>query len=80
MDDIKKSLVTTIETVDKEGNNDMVKKSKTKHNMVEEATTSPISSKNKIDTVNTTDKSQALKKTVDTSKSNKNDTVKTMDK
>ena len=36
--------------------------------------------KNKVDTFNKTDKSQASNKTVDTSKSNKTDTFKSLDK
>ena len=43
---------------------------------MEEAITTPISEKNKIDTVNKTDKSQASNKTVDTPKIKKIDTVK----
>ena len=49
--------------VDKEG--------KPKKNVVEESITPPISAKNKIDTVNQTEKSQASNKTVDTTKINK---------
>ena len=59
LDDIKKPLVNTIGTVDKEGTIDMVdKKGKSKTNVVEEAISYPISSKKKIDTVNKTEKSQ----------------------
>ena len=43
--------------------------------MVKEANTYLISAKNKIDTVNRTDKSQTSPETVDTSKNNLNDTV-----
>ena len=65
----------------KEGNTDMVdKKSKTKHNVVKEAITPPISEKNKIGTFNKTEKSQAYHKTVDTPRSNKTDKVKPVDK
>ena len=49
-------------------------------NVVEESITPPISVKNKIDTFNKTDKPQASNKTVDTPKSNKTDTVKSLDK
>ena len=55
LDDNKKSLVATTGMVVKEGNNFMVdKNSKTKNNLVKEATTPPISAKNKIDTFNKT--------------------------
>ena len=65
LDNTKKALVTTTDKVVKEGNTDMVdKKIKTKPNVVKEYITSPISEKNKIDTVNKTDKSQASNKTV----------------
>ena len=59
LDDIKKVLVTTIDTVEKEGTTETVKKKEKKPNFLEEATTSPISTKNKFDTVNKKDKSQA---------------------
>ena len=45
-------------------------------NIVEEAITSHISEKKKIDTVNKTDKSNKSNKTLDTPKSNKTDKVK----
>ena len=48
--------------------------------MVGESINPPISSKNKIDTLNKTDKSQVSNKTVDTPKSNKNDKVKSIDR
>ena len=48
----KKALVTTTDTVVKEGNTDM----QTKPNVVKESINPPIS-KNRIDTVNKTDKS-----------------------
>ena len=48
--------------------------------MAGKAITSPISEKKNIDTVNKTEKSQASNKTVDTSKSNKTDTGKSIDK
>ena len=54
------------------------KESKSKQNVVEEAITSPISEKKKIDTVNKIDKSQASNETVDTPKTNKTDTVKSL--
>ena len=47
---------------------------------MEEAITPPISTKNKIDTVNKTEKSKASNKTVDTPKINKTDTVKSLEK
>ena len=79
MDYIKNPLVTTIDTVEKEVTTDTVdKKRKTKPNVVEEAITYPISEKKKIDTVNKTDKSQESNKIVDTTKSNKTDTVKSI--
>ena len=46
--------------------------------MVKEANTSPICTKNNIDTVEKTDKSQTSKEKVDTSKNNKTDTVNTI--
>ena len=46
---------------------------------MKEFTTTPISEKKKIDKVNKTEKSQALKK-VDTPRSNKTDKVKSIDK
>ena len=48
--------------------------------MVEEAITPTISEKNKIDTVNKTEKSQASNEAEDAPKSNKNDKVKSLDK
>ena len=56
------------------------KKSKTKPNLVEEAITTNISEKRKMDTVNKTEKSQASNKTVDTHKIKNTDTVKSFDK
>ena len=53
-DDIENPLVTTIDIVDK--------KVKSKLNVVEEANTCPISSKNKTEKFNKTEKPQALKK------------------
>ena len=74
MDDTKQALVTTTETVVKEGNSAMVEKEvKSKENFVEEAITTPISGKKKLYTVNKTDKSQASNKTVDIPKTNKSD-------
>ena len=68
----KIALVTTTDTVLRERNTDMVdKKRKTKSNVVRESINPPISAKNKIDTVNKTEKSQASNKTVDTPRSNK---------
>ena len=75
LDETKKTLVTTDNTVVKEGNNDMG----TKPNVVKETITPPIAKKN-IDTVNKTDKSQASNKNLDTSRSNKSDKVKSLDK
>ena len=70
--DTKKSLVTTIDTVVKEGTTDMVDKNRnTQTNVVEEAITPPISEKKKIDTGNKIEKSKASNKTVDAPKSNK---------
>ena len=57
-----------------------LQKMKTKSNAVKEAITPPISAKNKIDTVNKTEKSQTSNKTVDTTKRNITDTVKSLDK
>ena len=68
LDDIKKPLVTTIDTVVKEGTTDTVEKKGKKPNVVEEAITTPVSAKEKIDTVNKTDKSQAPQKTLGTTK------------
>ena len=58
----------------------MVDKKEKKPNVVEEAITPPISSKNKIDTVKRTEKSQASNKAVETPKRNKTDKVKSIDK
>ena len=81
LDDTIQALVSTTDTFFKEVNTDMVdKEGKLKQNIVEEAITPPISTENKIDTVNKTSKSQASNKTVDTLKSNKIDTVKSLDK
>ena len=55
----KNSLVNTTEKIYKEGNTEMG----TKPNVVKEAITPPIV-KNNIDTVNKTEKSQALKKQI----------------
>ena len=48
--------------------------------MVKEFITTPISEKKNIDTVTKTEKSQVSNKTVDTSRSNKPDTFKSIDK
>ena len=66
MDETEKALVTTTDTVVKEGNTDMVEKKEKKPNVAKESITTPISGKKKIDTVNKTEKSQASNKTVDT--------------
>ena len=79
-DDSKQALVTTTDTVVKEGSTTMVdNEGKPKQYVVEEAITPPISEK-KIDTVNKTDKSQSSNITVDTPKSNKTATFKSLDK
>ena len=81
LDDTKNKLVTTTDTVIKEGNTDILdKKGKRKPNVVKESINPPISSKKKIDTVKKTDKSQVSNKTVDTPRSNKTDKVKSLDK
>ena len=81
MDDNKKELVFTTDTVVKEGNTHMLdKKRKTKPNVVKEAITPPNLAKKKIDTVNKTEKSQASNKTVDAPRGNKTYKVKSMDK
>ena len=80
MDDTKQALVTTTETFFEEGDTGMVEKEgKSKQIAVEEAITPPISEINKIYTVNKRDKSQASNKTVYTPKSNKTDTVQSLD-
>ena len=77
LDETEKSLVTTTDTVVKEGNTDMLEeKRKSKTNVVKESITHPISVKKKIDTVNKTEKSQTSNKTVDTPRSNKSEKVK----
>ena len=48
--------------------------------MAEKSITSPVSVKKRIETVNKIDQSQASNKTVDTSKINKTDTAKSIDK
>ena len=60
-DETKKKLVTTTDTVFKEGNTDIG----TKTNVVKEAISIPMAKKN-IDTVNKKEKPQASNKTVDT--------------
>ena len=80
MDDTKKALVITTDTVFKKGHTDMVdKKKEKKPNVVKESITPPISGK-KNDTVNITEKPQASNKTVDTPRRNKTDKVKSIDK
>ena len=64
----KNPLVTTTEKMVKEGIND----TETKPNVVKEAITHPIA-KNKIDTVNETDKPQSSKSKKDKTISNKSD-------
>ena len=71
----EKSLITTIEKKFKEGINYMG----AKPNVVKEAITPPIT-KNNIDTVNKTDKSEAFNKKVYTSSINKSDKGKSLDK
>ena len=71
----EKALVTTTKTIFKEGNTEMG----TKPNLVKEPITPPIAKKN-IYTVKKKDKSQASNKTVDTSRSNKSEKVKSLDK
>ena len=56
------------------------KKRKTKHKMVKEVITPPISEKKKIDTVDKREKSQTYNKTVYTPRSNKTDKVNSIDK
>ena len=75
LDETEKVLVTTTDTVVKEGNTDMG----TKHNVVKGAITPPIA-KNKTNIVNKTDKSQASNKKVDTSSRNKYNKGKSLDK
>ena len=53
---------------------------KSRENVVKEANTSPISAKNKIDTVNKTEKYKTPKETVDNYKNNKTDIFNTIDK
>ena len=72
MDYTKHALVTDTDTVVKEGNTYTVdKEGKFEKNVVQEAISPPISSKNKIDTVNKTEKPQASNKIVDAHKRNK---------
>ena len=71
----KKSLVTTIDKIVKEGINDMG----TKLNVVKEAITPPIS-KNNIDTVNKKEKPQASKREKEKFINNKSDKGKSLDK
>ena len=68
LDETENSLVSTTDTVVKLGNTYMG----TKPYVLKEAITPPIA-KNKIYTVNKTEKSQACNKTVDKSSSNKSD-------
>ena len=78
LDGIKNEQVTTIDPVVKEGTTDTVVREVKKTNVVGKSITSPISVLENIDTVNKTEKSQASNKTVDTSRSNKIDTVLTL--
>ena len=81
LDYTKKALVTTTDTVLKEGNIVLVnRKRKTKPNVVKKAITTPISEKKKIVTVNKTEKSQAFNKAVNTTRSNKTEKIKSIDK
>ena len=78
MDDTKQELVTTTDTVVKEWNTEMVdKEGRSKQNVVEKAITPPIPEK-QIDTVKKIEKEISSNKTVDTNKSNKNYTVKSL--
>ena len=72
LDHTKNPLVATIDTVEKKGIS--------KQNMVEEANTSPISENNNIDTFDKREKSQTLKKTFPKSKTNKPNTLNSIDK
>ena len=75
LNETKKALVTTTNTVVKEGNTYMG----AKPNVVKETIAPPISKYN-IDTFNKTQKSQASNKTVDTISKNKSDKGKALDK
>ena len=75
MDETKKALVTTNDTIVKGGNTD----TGTKPNVVKEAITPPIAKKNTY-TFNKTEKSKASNKTVDISSSNISDKGKSLDK
>ena len=79
-DDTKKALVTTIDTIVKEGTTDIVDKKEKKPNVGKESITPPIPEKKQIDTVNKKDKSQYSNKKVDTPKRNKTKLVKSIDK
>ena len=71
----KNPLVTATDKMIKEGIND----TETKPNVVKKAITPPIA-KNKIDTVNETDKPQASKSKKDKSISNESDKGRSLDK
>ena len=71
----KNPLVTATDKMVKEGIND----TETKPNVVKKAITPPIA-KNKIDTVNETDKPQASKSKKDKSTSNESDKGSSLDK
>ena len=75
LDYIRKSLVTTIDTVVKEGTTDTFDKKGGKPNMVINPVLLLLQKKT-IDTVNKTRKSQASNEKVDTSKINKTEIVK----
>ena len=66
LDEAKKALITTTNTIFNEGNTDMG----TKPNVVKESITNTIAKKN-IDTVNKKEKSEASNKAVDISRNNK---------
>ena len=74
VDNTKKALVNTTDTVFKEGNTDTVeKKCRTKPNVVKESISPPIASKEKIGRVNKKEKSQVSNKTIDKPRTNKTD-------
>ena len=80
MDDTKKALVFTNDTVGKGENTDMLdKKMKTKPNVVKEAITPPIS-ENKYWHSQQNREITSIQKKLDTLRSNKTDKVKSIDK
>ena len=79
-DETEKALVTTTDTVVKEGNTDMAEKKRKNLMWWRNPSLLLFYQKKKIDTLKKADKTQASNKTVDTPRSNKTNKVKSIDK